>query len=188
MTLSAKPAQSDVITESVSNCAGGQWYVARTHARTEDQAICNLETQGYLVFCPRYRRTTRHARKTRNVLAPLFPTYVFVSFDISRDRWRSINGTRGVAHLLMRGGMPQLVPAGIVDDLRARMRADGSMDWIPTLSIGDAVRIAEGPFAALLGTLEYLDAAGRVRVLLNLLGRSVPVHLRCDEVVPANVV
>jgi transcription antitermination factor NusG len=62
---------------------------------------------------------------------------------------------------------------------------DGAIDWTPTFKIGQAVRIAEGPFAELLGTLEHLDAGGRVRVLLDLLGRSVSVALRCEALMSA---
>jgi transcription elongation factor/antiterminator RfaH len=186
--MTAIASQSGAAGASPHNvCADARWYAAHTQPRAESRAVYNLEMQGFRVLCPRFRKTVRHARKAKVVLAPLFPNYLFVHFDLSRDRWRSVNGTRGVVHLLMLGGMPQSVPNDFVDGVRARMRADGSVDWRPTLSVGDAVRIADGPFAAFLGTLEYLDAAGRVRVLLDLLGRSVPVHLRCEEIVPANV-
>lgn len=165
--------------------ASAIWYVVNTQPRAENRAIYHLKTQGYSIFCPRYRRTVRHARQTKIVLAPLFPAYLFVHFDISRDRWRSINGTRGVVRLLVRDGNPQSIPDGIVPELMARTRDDGSFDWTSTLKVGDAVRIADGPFAEFLGTLEYLDAAGRVRVLLELLGRSVSVALRSEALLPA---
>jgi transcription antitermination factor NusG len=48
-----------------------------------------------------------------------------------------------------------------------------------------AARIADGQFAEFLGTLEYLDAAGRVRVLIDLLGRTVSVTLRCEALMSA---
>jgi transcription elongation factor/antiterminator RfaH len=168
--------------KSVSNAS---WYVVHTQPRAEGRAVYHLEMQGYPVFCPRYRRTVRHARKRRSVLAPLFPNYLFLRLDISRDQWRSVNGTRGVVHLLMRDGRPQPVPTGIIEGLQSRTRADGTMDWTPTFKVGAAVRIADGPFAEFLGTLDYFDAAGRVRVLLDILGRSVSVALRGEAVLPA---
>jgi transcriptional antiterminator RfaH len=188
VSRSAIYRQSGAVDASLDNeFAFGRWYVAHTQPRAEDQAIYHLEMQGYRVVCPRYRRTVRHARKAKTVLAPLFPNYLFVHFDISRDQWRSVNGTRGVVRLLTHGGTPQPLPNGIVEGLLARMRDDGTIDWSPTLKIGGAVRIAGGPFAEFLGTLEYFDAAGRVRVLLDLLGRSVSVALRCEALLPAAV-
>ena len=59
------------------------------------------------------------------------------------------------------------------------------MEWTPMFKIGQAVRIADGPFADLVGKLEQLDVAGRVRVLLDLLGRSVSVALRCEALMAA---
>ena len=118
-------------------------------------------------------------------LAPLFPNYLFVRFDVSRDRWRSVNGTRGVIRLITQGETPQPVPVGIVEALQHCMSANGASSWAPSLKIGQTVRIADGPFVDFAGTLEYLDAAGRVRVLLDLLGRSVSVALRCEAVTPA---
>lgn len=165
--------------------ARADWYVVNTQPRAESRAKHHLELQGFGVFCPRYRKTVRHARKTKSAFAPLFPNYLFVRLDLSRDQWRSVNGTRGVIRLLMQDGAPQAVPNGVVGNLQAKTRADGTFDWTSTLEIGGTVRIADGPFAELLGTLEYLDAAGRVRVLLELLGRSVSVGLRSEALLPA---
>jgi transcription antitermination factor NusG len=96
-----------------------------------------------------------------------------------------VNGTRGVVRLLMQGGTPQPVPKGIVEGLEARTREDGTIDLRSALKIGGTVRIVDGPFAEFVGTLEHLDAAGRVRVLLALLGRSVSVALRSEALLPA---
>jgi transcription elongation factor/antiterminator RfaH len=165
--------------------AGERWYVVHTKPRGEVQAIVHLERQGYTVFCPRCHRTVRHARKTKRVLAPLFPSYLFLRLNVSCDPWRAVNGTRGVARLIVHGETPQPMSYGIVEALQSRMSADGATAWTPPFKIGQAVRIVDGPFVEFLGTLEYLDATGRVRVLLDLLGRSVSVALRCDALMSA---
>lgn len=53
------------------------------------------------------------------------------------------------------------------------------------LSAGQSVRILTGPFANLVGTLERLDDAGRVRVLLQMMGTAVPVALHRSALSPA---
>lgn len=167
--------------------ANARWYVAYTQPRAEGRAMVHLKRQGYHVFCPRYLKNVRHARKTKNVPSPLFPNYLFLRLDISRDQWRAVNGTRGVVRLIMNGDTPQPLPKGIIEDLQARIGADGTIDWTRTFKIGQVVCIAQGPFAQLIGTLEHLDATGRVRVLLDLLGRSVSVALRSNALLPAAV-
>ncbi len=176
---------SDVVARINDRSAGERWHVVYTQPRAESRAIIHLERQGYRVFCPRYRKTVRHAHTATSILAPLFPNYLFLRLDVSCDAWHSVNGTRGVVRLFTQGETPQPVPHGIVEALQARMSANGALEWEPTFKIGQAVRIADGPFANLVGTLEHLDAAGRVRVLLDLLGRSVSVALRCEALMPA---
>jgi transcription elongation factor/antiterminator RfaH len=174
------PAQTGPIEER----SDPAWYVVNTQPRNETRATCRLEAQGYRVFCPRYYRTVRHARQTTRVLAPVFSNYLFVHLDVSRDQWHRINGTRGVVRLLTWDGSPQRMPGKIIDDLLARTRSDGTFDWTSRFEIGGPVRIADGPFAEFVGTLESLDAAGRVRILLDVLGRSVSVALRGESLLP----
>jgi len=162
-----------------------RWYVVQTRPHAEAQAIVNLERQAYEIFCPCVHKTVRHARKLKHVLAPLFPGYLFVRTDLSRDHWRSMNGTRGVVRLISQGEAPLPVPIGVVEALKARMGGDGAMDWLSSFEVGQAVRISDGPFVDFIGTLEKLDSNGRVRVLLNLLGRSVSVDLRLEVLFPA---
>jgi transcription elongation factor/antiterminator RfaH len=167
------------------NNAGERWYVVHTHPNSEGMAIAHLEGQGYQVFCPRYCKVVRHARKIRRVLAPLFPNYIFLRLDVSRDQWRFVNSTRGVVRLIMQGVIPQPVPLGVVEALQDQLSVGDGMSWAAMFRIGQAVRIVEGPFVDFVGTLQHLDAGGRVRVLLDLLGRSVPLALHCEAVTPA---
>ena len=85
-----------------------RWFVARVLAHQENRAQLNLYRLGFRSFMPRLRRTVRHARKVRDTLNPLFPGYIFVIIDLSKHRWRSINGTFGVASLIM--GAELLLP------------------------------------------------------------------------------
>ncbi|HEX5422884.1 MAG TPA: transcriptional activator RfaH [Candidatus Acidoferrales bacterium] len=165
--------------------AGTRWYAAQTQPHAEGRAVVNLEKQGLLAFCPRFRKSRRHARRLESVLVPLFPNYIFVQLDLLHDRWRCVNGTRGVTHMITQGEMPLALVPGIVESLQQRTRADGSVDLTPRLEVGQRVRVADGPFTDLVGTLEQLDSAGRIRVLLGLLGRSVSVTLKGEAVLPA---
>jgi transcriptional antiterminator RfaH len=165
--------------------ATARWYVVHTQPSAEDRAIARLETQGYHVFCPRLRKLVRHARKSTSKYVPLFPGYLFLRLDTSRDRWRSVNGTRGVVRLLTQGDIPQAVPPGVVEYLQSHVDVDGTLDRTPSFSAGQQVRIAEGPFADFVGTLQRLNGTDRVQVLINLLGRSVSATLRCEALAPA---
>src|SRR5262245_64991181 len=92
--------------------AGERWYVVHTLPLGEARAQSQLENQSFLTFLPKRQKTVRHARKLTSVLAPFFPRYLFVALDLTRDQWRSVNGTFGVARLVMQGEQPAPVPRG----------------------------------------------------------------------------
>src|SRR6476659_694313 len=154
-----------------------RWYVARTLPQRELHAARQLLNQNFRTFVPRFWKNRRHARKVETISAPLFPRYIFVIVDQTRDRWRSINGTLGVDRLLTYGGEPQPVPGGVVENLIAAGDAQGNINFGFHLKEGQAIKIMSGPFAELAGELERLDEGGRVRVLLEILGGKVRVGL-----------
>jgi transcription elongation factor/antiterminator RfaH len=181
-----REAAPRIAPEAFEHLDTGRWYVVQTQPHAENRAVLNLRRQDYRVFCPRLRKTVRHARRSTVSLVPLFPGYVFLHLDVSRRQWRSVNGTFGVARLIMQGDLPQPVPRGVIELLLDRADADGGVGWAPSLKPGQPVRISEGPFAGLVAILEQLDENGRVRVLLKLLGRSVCVALHGEVLTPAD--
>jgi len=147
------------------------WYVASTHARQETRAVENLARQGYRTWFPRYRRTRRHARRFDDVLAPLFPGYVFVGWEPGRQSWRPIGGTYGIRRLICFGDAPAPLPRDFVDQLRARSGPGGLVHAHENaLSPGMSVRVVSGPFADCVGRLIALDDRDRVSLLLSVLG------------------
>lgn len=180
--MGAVPLETEFVRHTDAGCA--RWFVVHTQPHNEARAIVNLHRQGFVTFNPCVRRTKSHARKKTPSLEPLFPSYVFVLFDPERDQWRCINGTFGVIRLISNGDVPAAVPDGVVEALQQRTCDDGALNWTSTLQVGDQVRITEGPFAELAGTLEHLDGSGRVKVLLDMLGRAVSVMIRGQAVMP----
>jgi transcriptional antiterminator RfaH len=176
----------------VDSCAGNslalegdeRWFLAHTLPKSERRAEMHLRAQGFRTYLPQIKKTVRHARQFREVQAPLFPRYMFLIIDPSRDRWLSVRSTVGVSSLFTCEGRPVPVPAGIVESLIAH--SDGSLTSLDAgLTKGQSVRIVSGPFANLVGTLDRLDAAGRTRVLLDIMGKAVPVAIHRLALSPA---
>ncbi len=165
---------------------GRRWYVVQTQPRKEAHAGVNLANQGFQSFLPRIRRTTRHARRTHTGMAPLFPRYLFVSLDLGRERWRSVNGTIGVSRLVSHGPWPAPVPHGLVEELIGLTEEIGAIDLSHALTPGEKVRFMSGPFAATIGRLVALDDAGRARVLLELLGSEREISVSAKTLAPAS--
>ena len=156
---------------------GDRWYVVYSQPHQEFRAQTQLAAQGFHTFLPRYRKTVRHARKLRTVNAPFFNRYLFVALDLSRDQWRSVNGTFGVTSVITDGAFPIPVPQGVVESLISISDANGFIKLGDGLKVGERVRVLTGPLADLVGELVRLDGARRAQVLLQLLGGVVPVSI-----------
>lgn len=165
---------------------GERWFVVQSLPHREAGAAMQLRNQGFRVFLPLRLKTWRHARRIETRRVSFFPGYLFVALDIDRDRWRSVNGTFGVLRLVTCGEVrPAAVPQGIVEALMAEADELGCLLLDDRLQAGQAVRILAGAFADRIGELVHLDDAGRVRVLIELLGGRVPVSIWRDQVMAA---
>jgi len=169
----------DAASESHPPEDGPRWYLVRALTGRETFAVEQLERQGFVTFLPKQPRTIRHARRLTVRLAAYFPGYLFVQLDMTRQRWRSINGTLGVACLVGPAERPSPVPKGVVEALIVAADARGVLDG-PPLQAGQQVRIIAGAFADRLAIIDRLDDAGRVRVLLDIVSGRVPVTIGRD--------
>jgi transcription antitermination factor NusG len=165
---------------ALSDCE--RWYAVHTLPFAEARAEGQLHRQGFRTFQPKRHKTVRHARRLNRVEAPYFPRYLFMVLDLARHQWRSVNGTFGVSRLLMRGDRPHPVPRGVVEALIAAADTRGILQLGGKLRVGGPVRLMAGPFAEQLAILDHLDDSGRVRVLLDILGRQVAISTAANNV------
>lgn len=162
-----------------------RWYAVNTLPHREFRAKRQLEIQGYHVFLPQRLKTVRHARKLNNVRAPFFPRYIFVQLDLTIHRWRSINGSFGVKSLVMQGDVPHPIPRGVVETMISSADHSSLLRFKDSLKTGSQVRLVAGPFAEQLGVLERLDDSGRIRVLLKIMGATIPVQVPREYAIAA---
>lgn len=163
------------------------WYVVHTRPHQEVKAAQNLERQNFGVYLPRYLRRRSHARRVEQVARPLYPRYLFVTLDPTRQRWRAINSTFGVVGLICRGDAPAPMDDGIIAELKEREDERGLVRLEPAsrLRPGDAVRVLDGAFASCLGLFEGISDSDRVAILLDMLGRKVRIMLNGEAIEPA---
>lgn len=167
-----------------SLAVGERWYAVHTLPFAEARAEGQLRNQQFRTFQPKRLKAVRHARRLSTVEAPYFPRYLFIVLDLGRHQWRKVNGTFGVARLVMRADQPHPLPPGVVEALIATADARGILQLSDKLQVGGPVRLMAGPFAEQLATLDHLDDSGRVRVLLDILGRQVAISTAANNVLP----
>lgn len=160
------------------------WYVAKTHPSAENKALFHLKRQGFETYLPRYLRRISHARRISWQPRPLFPTYLFVTTSTTQQRWRAINSTVGIAHVICDDRGPIPVPPGIVDDIRNSEDERGLIltgRRVP-FEKGAEVQIMAGAFADHIGRFECTTDDERVVILLDLMGRQVRAQVHMDAI------
>lgn len=168
-------------SDSGSETRSGSWYVVQTLSGQEERALLNLQRQDYRAFFPAFRRQVKHARQMSWKRQALFPGYIFVQLDLTRDNWHPINGTFGVSHIIRFAGRPARLPAGFAESLAAASDEQGQILMAEALDTGDQVRVLSGAFTDWLGTVIALPGRDRSTILVDILSRKVPVTLDRDS-------
>lgn len=148
-----------------------RWYVVYSKPHKEETAQFHLAHKGLATFFPRLRLPKRVGK--RHTIVPLFPNYLFVRLD-TPEEYNYARWSPGVRCVVNFNGTPTPVDDEVVLFLKRRANAEGIVEACVRLTVGQEVRIVEGPLAGLVGIIQNPpDARGRVRVLLELLGRQV---------------
>lgn len=163
-----------------------RWIAAYTKVSQETIAVEHIQRQSYQAYCPMVTRTQRRARRTEQVRRPLFPGYVFVRLDFSRDQWRPLRSTRGVRSLVQFGDRLGFLPELLMEEIQDYDRS-GRLDELaaPEVKPGDQVTISEGPFHDLVAQVLALPENDRVWLLLDIMGQQIRVSQRLSALVPA---
>lgn len=160
--------------------SSNEWYAVYCRAKSEFLAEQQLMAQGFSVYLPRYKKLVHHARSMCEVCAPLFPRYLFVTFDVLLHQWRKINSTRGVVGLVsVAGGRLQPVQAQVISELQNLEDEEGmvSLSALELFRQGDEVRILEGAFEGCVGVYQKMSDKQRVELLLNFLNNDVRMQV-----------
>lgn len=147
------------------------WYVVRSKTRKEDYAVQQLERRGVSVFMPRI------AEAGSELIAPLFPGYLFVHIALLEQYYR-VAWTPGVRSFVSFGAVPTPVQDGVVYLIAASAGEGGVIQPAARFQPGDRVQITGGPLAGLMAIIERpCSRRGRVKVLLDFLRNGTAVEL-----------
>jgi transcriptional antiterminator RfaH len=154
------------------------WYCIRTHLKHEHIAAAHLrQIPDVEVFNPQLRilRATRRGRRWST--ESLFPNYIFASLAMAPVA-EKVMYTPGVKFVVRFGDRVPEIPNAVIDDLRQSLTAMNSEVLTDEPREGQEVEIAVGAFVGTKAQVTcVLPGKERVRVLLDVMGRSVPAEL-----------
>jgi len=156
------------------------WLAAYTRARHECTVARQLEHKHVEFLLPTYTQLSRWSDRVKRVLAPLFPSYVFV--HVTNDERVRVLQTAGVVSVVSVAGKPAPLRDDEVEMLRACMARPNDVEPYPFLRVGQRVRVKHGPFAGWEGILACKKNATRLVVSIERIMQSVAVNLDGAEV------
>ena len=189
-TVVASTPNHIVITQSEDKRA--KWYVVHTYsghenkvAETLKQRAFNMDLQDYILemLIPTQEKIQIKRGKKQTVKEKIFPGYMLVKMILTDASWLAVRTTQGVTGFVGVGNKPTPLPENEVKTIQKYM-AQGAPSYKANFSIGEAVRIVEGPFTDFLATVDRIDEEkGKVSVLVSIFGRETPVELDFLQVI-----
>jgi len=186
---SQKQEPQEQKAESTSNAASSdaaKWYIIHTYSGHENKVTKSLrqrvqslgfEDRIFDIIVP-VRNTIRVSQgKKDTVKEKIFPGYVLVKMILTDESWILVRTTQGVTAFIGAGNKPTPISDKEVEAIQKFMNTEEPL-YKTTFSVGEAVKIIDGPFTDFLGTIDEIDEAkGKLKVLVSIFGRETPVEL-----------
>ena len=163
-----------------------KWYVIHTQTGYENkvkQALeqriisLNVENKIFSVVIPIREIIVVKKGKKNKATEKVFPGYVLIRMILDDNSWLVVRTTEGVTGFVGTGLRPTPISEKEVQAIMKFVQQE-QPKFKTKFSIGEAVKITEGPFADFLGSIESIDdERGKVKVLVSIFDRETPVEL-----------
>ena len=113
-----------------------------------------------------------------------FPGYVLIKMVMTNESWHLVKNTSKVTGFLGTAGEPTPISQAEADRILQQVQ-EGVESPKPLIefTIGEMVRVADGPFSSFNGMVEDVDEdKARVKVSVSIFGRATPVELEYTQV------
>lgn len=164
----------------------GKWYVLHSQTGHENRVKNNLEQRIqslgvedkiFDIVVPTREIVVIKKGKKSKQKEKVFPGYIFVRMLLNDQSWLVVRTTEGVTGFIGAGTKPTPISDKEVNAIMKFVTQE-QPKFRAKFSVGEAVKITEGPFADFLGTVEAIDdEKGKIRVLVSIFDRETPVEL-----------
>jgi len=181
----AEPTPGHIIIGESGN-KKARWYVVHTYSGHETKVAEQLKqrvismglTNRVLeLLIPSQEKIIIKKKEKKTIREKIFPGYMLVKMIINDQSWLAVRTTSGITGFVGIGTNPTPLPQEEVDAIFKFIKTEAPK-FKTKFSLGEAVKIVDGPFAEFLGTIDNLDEErGKIKVLVSIFGRETPVEL-----------
>lgn len=169
-----------------------KWYVVHTasghEARVSETLRQRVETMSlekyiFELLVPTQDRVIVRSGKKATIKEKIFPGYLLVKMILNDNSWLAVRTTPGITGFVGIDNQPTPLSEKEVENIQ-KFISTPAKRFKTKLTVGEAVKITDGPFSDYLGTVnEVDDEKGKLKVLVSFFGREIPVELDFLQVV-----
>ena len=202
MTEANEKVEDEVVYEK-------KWYIIHTYSGYEKKVAADLEKRiesldltdrVFRILVPEEEVLEEKRGKMVKVPRKLFPSYVMIEmlsvreenelglgYRVDSDAWYVIRNTNGVTGFVGVGSDPIPLSDEEASNLLAKIGIDVEGESAPRIDIdfkvGEVVEVKGGSFDGQQGEIAEIDYEhGKVKVMLEVLGRLTPVEVEHTEI------
>ena len=171
-----------------------QWYVVNTYSGHENKVKEKLEMraesmglQDYIfrVIVPEQTVVEEKDGVTKEKVKKMFPGYILVEMVMSDEAWFVVRNTPGVTGFIGssgKGAKPTPLQPYEVETILNNMGIS-RIDAPNELKEGDKIKIIDGPFVGMTGTIESIDLENKiVNALVDLFGQETSIEVELKQI------
>lgn len=163
-----------------------KWYVIHIQTSYEarvkqalEQRVKSLGVEDKIfeiVIPTREVIVVKKGKKTKTT-EKVFPGYILVNMILDDDSWLVVRTTEGVTGFVGAGLKPTSISDKEVEAIMKFVKQE-QPKFKSKFSVGEAVKITDGPFSDFLGSIQEIDEEkGKIKVLVSIFDRETPVEL-----------
>ena len=182
-----------------SSISGPRWYAVQTLSNQEQKAkkyldkfiaVEEMEDYVFEALMPTEQVTEVKAGKKTVKTRKFYPGYIFVNMRLYDDGgsllqkpWYFVREAQGVINFVG-GDRPSPLKKSEIDRIINQVQeAEGKEKPKIEYSIGEMVKVNDGPFTNLVGKIDEIDPdKGTLKVSVSIFGRYTPVELEYWQV------
>ncbi len=171
-----------------------KWYVVNTYSGHENKvkeklemraSSMNMEDKICRVIVPEETIVEEKDGVTKEKIKKLFPGYILVEMVMTDEAWFVVRNTPGVTGFIGssgKGAKPTPLQDYEVENILKNMGISRTKANVE-LEAGNAVKIIEGPFVGMNGSIESIDKENAIaNVLVDLFGQETSVEVELSQI------
>ena len=162
------------------------WYVVHVYSGFEEKVKSSIEDevqrkglkeQVGRILIPSENIVELKKGEKKETKKKFYPGYMLVEMELNDDTWHLIKRTARVTSFVG-GSTPVPLPPEEIEVILQQIQEGVFLKVQTHYSVGDRVRIKEGPFSNFSGVVDEVDNDhNRLKVMVSIFGRQTPVEL-----------